>query len=231
MQSEGAQDGLHDDRRGGPDIEVGPENTFGDAALDDVAEQVVQRGEHPGVVAGPGFGEVLVVEIHRPIQAVLRARLGFRADSVDDQLDRGGAVQSGRLGAPDLRRLRHRPLQQGDQQFVLAAEVLVEGPQRGLGAGHHFLHGEVGAPCLAQNLDRGLDEAGVPSRRFGFVVAGHAASSIPRSMRCENEVTASEPSGNAVPTLIGAAAARSAADRGAGIRAAEDGETAAEERA
>jgi hypothetical protein len=43
MQSEGTQNGLRDDRRGRPDIEVGPEDAFGDAALHDVANQLMQR--------------------------------------------------------------------------------------------------------------------------------------------------------------------------------------------
>jgi hypothetical protein len=104
MQSQGAQDGLHDDRGGGPDIEVGPEDTFADAALDDVAQQVMQWGEHPGVIAGPGLGQVLVVQVHRPVEAVLGARFGLLADPVDNQLDRRGARQPVRLGTPGLRR-------------------------------------------------------------------------------------------------------------------------------
>jgi hypothetical protein len=42
------------------------------------------------------------------------------------------------------------------------------------------LHGEVGAPGLAQYLDGGLDEAGITRRWFGFVVWGHPASFFAR---------------------------------------------------
>jgi hypothetical protein len=41
MQSEGTQDGLRDDRCGGPDIKVGAEDPFGDAALHDVSNQLM----------------------------------------------------------------------------------------------------------------------------------------------------------------------------------------------
>lgn len=162
-----------------PDVQSGVEHSLGDALADDVADQPVQRGEHPGVFARTGFGQVLVVKGQRPIEAVLGARFRLLADPVDHQFQRRGAVQPGGLGAPGLRRLGDGPVEQRQQQFVLAAEVLVEGAQRRLGARDHLLDGEVGAPGFAQYRHGRLDEAVAAGDLDVLVGLGH-----------ENEVTA-----------------------------------------
>lgn len=170
----------------------GVEHSLGDALADDVADQPVQRGEHPGVFARTCFGQVLVVEGQRPIEAVLGARFRLLADPVDHQLQRRGAVQPGGLGAPGLRRLGDGPVEQRQQQFVLAAEVLVEGAQRRLGARDHLLHGEVGAPGFAQYRHGRLDEAVAAGDLDVLVGLGHErlVPSVARCRRSENEVTA-----------------------------------------
>ena len=157
----------------GPDVESRVEDALGDALPDDVANQLMQGGQDAGVFAGTGLGQMLVVEAQRPVQAVLGAGFGLLAEAVDHQLQRGGAVQAVGLGAPGMCRLRDGPVEQGEQQFVLAAEMLVEGPQRGLGARDDFLDGEVGASGFAQYLHGRLDEA-VAARHFSFIAgAGH----------------------------------------------------------
>ena len=156
-----------------PDVQARVEDSLGDALPDDVADQPMQRREHPGVFAGTGLGQVLVVEAQRAIEAVLGARFRLLAEAVDHQFQRRGAVQAGGLGAPRLRRLGDGPVEQREQQFVLAAEVLVEGSQRRLGARDDLLHGEVGASGFAQYRDGGLDEA-VATGHFDFVFGlGH----------------------------------------------------------
>ena len=74
-----------------------------------------------------------------------------------DALQRVGLLVD--LLAEELRRRAHGLLEQGQQQLVLAAEVLVEEAQRLTGALDHLVHGEV-APRLAlvHQLEGGVEE-------------------------------------------------------------------------
>ena len=111
MQSLRTDDRLHDDRGRGPDVQPRVEDSLGDALPHNVANQAVQGGEHPGVFAGTGLGQILVIEAQRSIEAVLGAGFRLLADAVEHQLQRGGAVQSVGFGPPDLCRVRDGPVE------------------------------------------------------------------------------------------------------------------------
>ena len=113
---------------------------------------------------------------------------------------RSAATASRPVGllAPPLRRLRHDLVDEGEQQFVLGGEQLVEGPQRGLRPLDHLEHREVGPTRLAEDGQRRLHEslgAGLrlaPSSRRGSARQPAAAGSrlAPVAFGHENDVTA-----------------------------------------
>ncbi len=73
------------------------------------------------------------------------------------------------LPAHFVRRRADRLVEEGEQEFVLAGEVLVEAPQGLARTLHHVLHGEVPARLGArQQLEAGIEEALHP------VLAPHA---------------------------------------------------------
>ena len=76
----------------------------------------------------------------------------------------GGAARGGRRPRPPtswqvLGGRPHRLLEQGQQQLVLAREVLVEAAQRLAGALDHVLDGELLAGVVLHQLERGVEEA------------------------------------------------------------------------
>jgi hypothetical protein len=63
-----------------------------------------------------------------------------------------------------VRRREDRLVEEGEEQLMLAGEVLVEAAQRLPGAVHHLLDGELLAGlCPAQQLEAGVEEALDPS--------------------------------------------------------------------
>ena len=59
-----------------------------------------------------------------------------------------------------LRRRAHRLLEQGEQELVLAPEVLVEEPEGLAGALDHFVHGEIAAGLtLGHQIEGGIQES------------------------------------------------------------------------
>ena len=75
-----------------------------------------------------------------------------------------GRVLTGDLLFEPVRRRQDRLVEEGQEQLVLAGEVLVEAAQRLAGAVHHLLDGELLAGLRpAQQLEAGIEEALHPS--------------------------------------------------------------------
>ena len=71
-------------------------------------------------------------------------------------------------------RLAHLLFEQGEQELVLAVEVLVEAAQRLLRAVDHLLHGELGRALLADDLAGRVQELLHPHGRALTCRAGRA---------------------------------------------------------
>ena len=136
--------------------------------LEHVAEQRDQRLEGERRLRRVARQQLLGEVDHHPgrRQRLHRrlARQGRAADPVvlDDEpvdaLERIGLLVD--LGVEELRRGAHGLLEQGQEQLVLAAEVLVEEPQRLARTLDHLVHREV-TPRLAlgHELERGIEES------------------------------------------------------------------------
>src|SRR6478609_1043082 len=66
-----AQSRLHDQGSGGIDVEAGAERTVGDAAVDDVLDELMQGREHTGVLARQRLGQMIVVVGQAAVDLVL----------------------------------------------------------------------------------------------------------------------------------------------------------------
>ena len=147
--------------------EPGADAPGGLGVVEHLAEQGDQRGEGQGRLGGMA-GEELLGEVHHhrgrgsrstgsPPAAGAAEPVVLDHEPVD-ALE--GVVLVGDLVPQELGGGADRLLEQGQQQLVLAAEVLVEEPERLAGALDHLLHGEVlaGIPLVHQ-LEGGVEEA------------------------------------------------------------------------